>query len=215
MNEVTHNAAVAGNNLVSFSGVSMEHRADIFDVLMYAEFFATQARRRNSDWNSWMNYYKSQLLNSGCQLKSHIIKEPMVINNANELDNIGFGVTGSVRVTGLMELARRSFRAARLSEHAEHFFRYGTDSGYFNHFQVVPCESVGTDDVSILICGVHASATASSESRGGDWRVNREMVVRLAGGVYHFNGQAYLPHRERIRSRLRDVSGFNIKQLSI
>jgi hypothetical protein len=215
MTVVTDNAVVAGNNLLSFSGVSRTHRTDILDLLMYADHFATQTWRRDAQWTSWIEYYRKQFSYSGCQLKSQIVKPAMVISSASELDDISFGVTGSVRVSGLMDLARRSFKEARLNEYARHFFESGSDSGYLSSFQVVPCEGIGADDVSILICGLHARATVSSESRGGDWRLNREMVVRLAGGVYHFNAEAYAPHRQRIQSRLQEVGRFNIQHLNI
>jgi hypothetical protein len=215
MSEDIDNAYVTGNSLVSFSDVDPHHRNDILDLLMYADFFATQTWRPHSNWTSWIEYYRKQLTYSGCQLKSQIVKQPMVISSARELDNVSFGVTGSVRVKGLMDLARRSFRTARLCEQARHFFEFGTGSGYFSHFQIVPCETVGTDEVSILVCGLHARASVVSDSRGGDWRVNREMVVRLAGGVYTFNGQSFSPHRQRIQSRLLEVGRSNIHGLSI
>ena len=215
MNELTNNAVIAGKNLISFSDVTKSQRADILDMLMYADFYATQAWSREKYWTSWINYYRTQLAYSGCQLKSLIVKPAMVINAASELDNISFSVNGSVRVSGLMELARRSFREARLSEYARHFFESGSDSGYLSTFQVVPCESAGADDVSILICGLQASASAVNESRGGDSWTARDIVVRLAGGVYNFNQERFAPHRQRIQSRLLETSRFNLQQITI
>lgn len=215
MNELTHNAVIAGKNLISFSGVAKSQRADIIDMLMYADFYASQTWSREKYWTSWINYYRSQLLRSGCQLRSQIVKPAMVINSASELDNISFSVTGSVRVSGLMELAQRSFRETRLNEYARHFFEAGSGSGHLSSFQVVPCESNGADDVSILICGLHASASAVNESRGGDWWTARDIVVRLAGGVYNFNQERFAPHRQRIQSRLLETSRFNLQQITI
>lgn len=215
MIEAERNAAVAGNNLFSFSGVASHHRTDIMNMLMYADYYATQTWRPQSQWTSWINYYRNRLTSSGCNLKGHIVKPAMVINRASELDTISFEVVGSVRVSDLIALAQRSFRAARLNEYARHFFESGSGSGYTSAFQVVPCESVGPDEVSILVCALHASATVASDGRGGDWRVNREMVVRLVGGVYSFSSEAYAPHRERIRSRLQEVANFNIRMIDI
>lgn len=215
MSDVTNNAVMAGDNLVSFSGVSNKQRADILDLLMYADHFATQARRRETDWTSWINYYRSQLVSSGCQLKAPIRNAALVINSASELDNISFDVVGSVRTSDLMDMARRSLRDARLNNYARNFFESGSDSGFLHSFQVVPCQGDGADDVSILICGLHASATVTADSRGGDWRVNREMVVRLAGGVYNFNTQRFAPHRQRIGARLLEIGRFNLQLISI
>lgn len=214
MSEV-NNACIAGKNLFSFSGVPQEHREDIMDVLMLADFRATQTWRPRSQWTSWINNYRSHLISSSLQLKSQIVKPAMVINCASELDNVSFGITGSLRVDNLMDLARRSFKVARLNEHAQQFFEYGTGSGHFSAFQIIPCESVGSDDVAIMICALHASANLSSESRGGDWRINREMVVRLAGGVYNFNGERYDGHRSRIQARLNSMGSLDLQQLSI
>jgi len=214
MTEV-NNAVIAGNNLFSFSRVPRQHRTDIQDLFMYADYRANQIWRPHSQWTSWINYYRSQLINSGCELKSQIVKPAMAINSARELDNISFGVTGTVRVGGLMDLARRSFRAARLSEHARHFFEYGVDSGYSSSFQVVPCIGTGADDVSIMICGLHVTANVDSDSRGGDRQAHREMIVRIAGGVYNFNGSAFAPYRSRIQSRLLEVGRFNLELLSV
>lgn len=215
MNEITHNAVVADKNLISFSGVSLTQRADILDLLMYADFFATQARRRETDWISWMNYYRSQLVSSGCELKSTIRHSAKVINSARELDSISFGVTGSVRIGGLMDLARRSFRAAGLGNYARVFFESGSGTGQLSTFQVVPCESTATGDVSILICGLHASASAVTEDLGGNSWIARDIVVRLAGGVYNFNTQRYGLHRQRIQSRLLETGRFNLQQINI
>lgn len=215
MNGLNNNAVITGTSLISFSGVSASFRNDILDVLMYADFYATQTWRPQSQWTSWMEYYRKQLVYSGCQLKSLLVKEPMVINHARELDRVSFGIVGSAKASGLLELAQRSFKAARLSEYARHFFQFGSDAGYFSAFQVVPCESTSAGDVSILVCGVHASATVTSGSRGGDWQSDREMVVRLAGGVYQLNEKVYAAHRQRIQSRLLEAGRFNLQQLSI
>lgn len=209
------NALIAGNNIVSFSStVSRQAREDIADMLMYAEFFATQSYRPDEFWNVWFNYYRTSLVWSGCKLKSQIVKEPMVISDAQELDNISFDITGSVHAARLLELARRSFRAARLSEYARHFFRYGSGSGSIGNFQVVPCEEAA-GEIHLLLCGLNASSAVTSDSFDGESWISREMVVRLGGGVYAFNSSAFAPHRERIRARLKEVGNFNIRQIKI
>lgn len=217
MTSATVEALIVRSNMISFSqGVTAADQRDIADLLLYADFFATQSYRKAENWTTWLNYYRSQLIATGCSLKSTIVKEPVFITDAQDLDKLGFAVTGSVRVANLMALMQRSFKAARLSEFSRHFFQYGAGSGGLNSFQVVPCEAIaGTDQIHILLCGLHASARADSESRGGDWRIKREMVVRLGGGVYAFDRSAYALHRERIRARLNAVGRFNIQQISI
>ncbi|RMQ50565.1 hypothetical protein ALQ04_03832 [Pseudomonas cichorii] len=209
------NALLVGNTIVSFSpGVSAQSREDIADLLMYADFFASQSYRPGEFWTSWLNYYRSSLVSSGCKLTSQIVKEPMFITSAEQLDSISFEIAGSVHVENLVELARRSFKAVRLNQYARYFFQYGAGTGTVGNFQVVPCEEVG-GQIHILLCGVHARSTATSDSRGGDSWINREMIVRLGGGVYAFNSQVFASHRERIRTRLKAVGNFNIRQINI
>lgn len=217
MTDLNIDALIADNNMLAFApGVSEQDRNDIADMLMYADFFASQSYRMQDGWTGWLEYYRSQLIKAGCKLKSPLVKEPMFITDARELDTIGFGLKGAVRAANLIALAHRSLKAARLNDYASHFFQYATGSGALSRFQVLPCEAIaGTDIVRILLLGVHASATLSSEWVGGDWRESREMVVRLGGGLYEFNRLAYAAHRERIRARLIDVSSFNIRQVSI
>ncbi|WP_426142941.1 hypothetical protein [Pseudomonas sp. DWP3-1-2] len=212
----THfNAVISGNHLISFPELSETQRQDVIDLMMYADFYASQTWRREEQWTSWMQYYQKQLLASGCQLVSNIVKEPIYITDASELDHIGFGVTGTARVGKLLELAQRSFKAARVSHYARHFFEFGSAAGSLSAFQVVPCEPVDGDTVRILICGLNASATVVSDDRGGDWRVNREMVIRLSGGIYSLSQKDYTAHRDRIRTRLLQVSRYNLRGVNI
>lgn len=217
MTNLNIDALIANNNMLAFApGVSEQDRNDIADMLMYADFFASQSYRMQDGWNGWLDYYRSQVVKAGCKLKSPLVKEPMFITDAGELDTIGFGLKGAVRAANLIALAHRSLKAARLNDYASHFFQYATESGSFSHFQVLPCETVaGTDVLHILLLGVHASATVNSQIVGGDWRQSREMVVRLGGGLYEFNRTSYAAHRERIRSRLAQVGTFNIRQITI
>lgn len=212
---VDYSAVIAGTHLIAFPGLSAERKQDIIDLMMYADFYASQTWRREEQWTSWIQYYQAQLLTSGCKLRSAIVKPPMYITDASELDHVGIGITGTINVNNLLDLAQRSFKAARISQFARHFFEFGTASGSRSAFLMVPCERLDADDVSILLCGLHAKATINSESRGGDWRTNREMLVRLSGGVYSFSQQAYSERREVIRRRLNDVARYNLQGINI
>ncbi|MFS2159935.1 hypothetical protein ACCD10_21670 [Pseudomonas sp. Pseusp122] len=217
MTDFTIDALIAENNMLAFGPEVVEQdRQDIADMLMYADFFASQSYPMQDSWMGWLEYYRSQLIKAGCKLTSPLVKEPMFITDARELDTIGFGLKGAVRAANLIALAHRSLKAARLNDYASHFFQYATESGSLGRFQVLPCEAIaGTDIVRILLLGVHVSATLNSGWVGGDWRKSREMVVRLGGGLYEFNRSAYAAHRARIRARLSEVSNFNIRRVSI
>lgn len=215
MNLPDANAVISDTNLISFSGISREDRADILDLMMYADFSASQTWRREENWTSWIDYYRKRLEACGCRLRTNIVKQPMVISSAAELDNLSFGVVGSVAVSGLLQLARRSIKGARISQYAQHFFAMGQSAQALSTFQIVPCEATASGEVSILVCGLYASATTSSEGRGGDWGTDRQMVVRLAGSVYSFSQAAYGPYRERVRTHFENRGPFNIKHISI
>ena len=210
------NAVIAGKNIVSFSpGIKAADRADLLDLMMYADSFASQTYRKNEHWLSWMLYYRDRLERSGCRLRSSIVKPPMVINNVRELDKIRIGFNSEIHADKLLDLARRSFKVAALNQYAQDFFEFGSDSGTLNTFQIVPCESLADGEISFLLCGLHANANVASERRGGDWRLNREMVVTIAGGVYSLSGQDFSAHRERIRSHLQQKGRFNIAHINI
>ncbi|HEX8595473.1 MAG TPA: hypothetical protein VF682_19690 [Pseudomonas sp.] len=207
---------IAGNTLVSYDGVPRQSRDDIADMLMYADFFASQSYRRHEFWTSWLDYYRSQLVKVGCRLEALITKEPMVISDASELDEISFIIKGSVPVDNLIALTQRSMVMVRLDEFAESFFQYGAGSSAVNGFQIVPCvENAKTGKVHLLLCSLHVSTSVESDNRGGSWRTNREMIVRLGGGVYSFDSKAYELHRDRIRTRLQQVARFNIRHISV
>ncbi len=208
-------AVIGDTNLISFSGVSREDRADILDLMMYADFSASQTWRREEHWTSWIDYYRKRLEACGCRRSTNIVKQPMVISSAAELDNLSFGVVGNVAVNGLLQLARRSIKAARLSQYAQHFFEMGEGRQALSTFQIVPCETASPGEVSILVCGLYASATATREGRGGDWRTDRQMVVRLAGSAYSFSQAGYDPYRQRVQTHFENTGPFNIRPISI
>jgi hypothetical protein len=209
-------AVVANSNLVSFvNGLSAQERDDVLDLLMYADFFATQSFRQTSQWTSWLGYYRQQLERSGCQLQSLLVSPPTVIKSRAQLQGVDIAVKGTIAADNLLGMVRRSLRTAALDQYAGHFFQAGTGDGSISAFQVVPCEKTSNAEIQILLCGLYASAHAEERNRGGHRWTDRDMVIRLAGGVYVFNTQVYSEHRARIRSKLRLTANFTIQRIEI
>ena len=188
MTEVTSNAVITSNNLVSFSNVLPRQRSDILTVLKYADHFAGQIDRQDR-WAGWTLHYRKQLQFAGCELITRLDHTPTVISNVRQLERLSIGVKGLEGASSLEHLARRSFQVVRLEKYADLFFQFGSSAGNFSRFQVVPCERLGEDDVAILVCALQVSTEISS---AGLFNLDedREMIVRLEGGLYRFSGQA-------------------------
>lgn len=213
MTNVTTNAVITTDNLIAYSSVPKHLKSDILDILIYADHFASQAFRPHSRWVSWTTHYRKQLQFAGCQLVNPFDQPPAVINNICELDDLSIRVRGLKGADGLEEMARRSFKAVRLKDLARHFFRYGTGSGFQSSFQVIPCTSVEEDNVSIVFCALHVSTEVTP---GGLFNLedDREMQVRLEGGLFNFSTQAYAENRQHIEKRLEEIAGSSV-QLNI
>lgn len=213
MTEITSNAVITANNLVSFSNVLPRQRSDILTMLKYAHHFAGQIDRQDR-WAGWTLHFRKQLQFAGCELITRFHHAPSVISNVKQLERLSIGVKGLERASSLEDLARRSFRAVRLKHYAGLFFQFGSGAGNFSHFQVVPCERIGEDDVALLVCALQVSTEISS---AGLFNLDedREMTVRLEGGLYRYSGQAYAKNREYIRSRLSGIRREQLQSLNI
>ena len=82
-------------------------------------------------------------------------------------------------------------------------------------FQMVPCVRDPSGEVLMLICAIRLTKTV--EIRDFDfWTdIQREMLLRISGGVYRFNRTVYGGFREQIRAELiknadRAISEFPI-----
>lgn len=213
MTEATSNVVIADTNFISFSSVAKHHRSDLLAMLAYADHFAGQVDREER-WAGWTLHYRKQLEFAGCELINHFDHAPKRITNVRELDRLSIRVKGLKGADILEDLARRSFKTVRLNAFARYFFQFGSGAGSLARFQVVPCASIGEDIVSMAVCAVHVSAEVSP---GGLFNLDedREMVVRMEGGLYHFSAQAYALKRDYIRSRLAGIHRSGLQPLNI
>ncbi|MDY7563208.1 hypothetical protein QN382_05460 [Pseudomonas sp. 10B1] len=195
--------AIAGNNLVSFvAGMSTQEKEDVLDMLLYADFFASQAYDRRVHWKSWLDYYRNRLVRHGCALKSLIVRDPVVITDPYELDRLTFKVVGAEGSAELAGLVQASFSAIRVNDYARAFFQRGTGAGRIGSFQIVPCDRTRDGQIRIFLCALQINALEIVDE-GWFWNNNtRDLVLRLVGGVYEFSRDNYASSRDQIRTKL-------------
>ncbi|MEB0079951.1 hypothetical protein QN386_06485 [Pseudomonas sp. CCI3.2] len=195
--------AIAGNNLVSFvAGMSVQEKEDILDLLLHADFFASQAYDQHVHWKSWLDYYRNRMVKHGCQLKSQILRAPVVITDSCELDRLTFKVVGTEGSAKLARLVQASFNAIRVNEYAQAFFRRGTGAGRIGSFQIVPCERTANGEIRVFLCALRINALAVIDDSWFWDNTHRDLVLHLVGGVYAFSTARYAPFREQIRTKL-------------
>lgn len=213
MSEMTSNAVIAGSNLVSFmAGITREEKKDLSDLLRYADYFASQTYDRSEFWTSWMEYYRNRL-ERFCTVRARIVKEPTVITDAEELEQITAGVNGTTGSASLGRLMQQSLKKVRIDRDARLFFQQGRGSGRLRTFQVVGCEKTPDGRILIMLCALHANAYTEVDILGLSERVERDIVLRITGGVYEFHRDQYATQRESINSKLRNVTRLAIQDI--
>lgn len=208
--------AIAGNNLVSFSAaMSSQEREDVLDLLLYADFFASQTYDRRVLWKSWLDYYRNRLVKYGCSLKCLIMREPVVITDPYDLDRLTFKIVGEEGSPELANLAQASFSAMRINQYAREFLEHGTGKGRAGGFQIVPCEKTADGEIEILLCAFQANALEVVDE-GWFWDTSvRDLVFRVVGGAYAFSSDRYAPYRDEIRTKLTQGASRRIQDLEI
>ncbi|MCD5989927.1 hypothetical protein KDX30_18695 [Pseudomonas sp. CDFA 553] len=213
MSEMTSSVVVAGSNLISFmAGLTREEKKDVSDLLRYADYFASQTYDRSELWTSWMGYYRNRL-EKFSTVKARIVKEPMVITDAEELEQITASVVGTTGSTSLARLMQHSLRTVRIDKDAQLFFQHGRGSGRLRTFQVVGCEKTPAGQILIVLCALHANAYTEVDILGLSERIQRDIVLRISGGVYELDREQYAMQRESITSKLRYVTRLAIQDI--
>ncbi|WP_297844388.1 hypothetical protein [Pseudomonas sp.] len=208
--------AIAGNNLVSFSvGMSNQEKEDVLDLLLYADFFASQAYDRRLFWKNWLDYYRNRLVRHGCSLKSLIVRDPVVITDPHELDRLTFSIVGKEGSAELASMVQASFSAMRINQYAREFLQRGTGAGRVGSFQIVPCERTADGEIRIFLCALQVNALEVVDE-GWFWKTSvRDLVFRLVGGAYAFSSDRYAPSRNEIRNKLIQNSSRFVQDLEI
>lgn len=198
--------AIVGSSLVSVSaGIAAKDREDLFDCLLRVDRLAGLVSREEH-FAYWTFRYGTGLEQRGCIKTGAIQHQPTVINSASALKNITFEVT---RFTGSSALARQaiaSLEAMQLRGLAARFFANGSGQSDLARFQMVPCLSGKTGEIVVMVCGIQLSGYADVRDYDFWTQTSREMVLRISGGAYRFDREAYARHREKIKRELGDAA---------
>lgn len=211
MGTADSNAAIIGNSnsLVAFvPGMSEQEQADLLNVLLYAQSFASHSRDLKSDWHGWMHVYRSRLAARSFKRISIIAGDSEVLGNADDLVQATFKVIGSSANGRLIDLVRRSFEVMGIHQIANAFFDGNIESGQLGSFQIVPCEKTASGEVSVLLCGLHLTSDAYSQGR-------RRLIFHFKGGSYRFDNHAYAAHRDSVSDYLRNKANATVMHVKL
>jgi hypothetical protein len=207
--------ALVGNSLVSFSAdVAQQDREDMVDCLLRVDRLAGQVSRE-ANFSYWTYRYGKGLEQRGCIKSCAIIHQPIVITSAKALENTTFEV---IRATGASDLARQaveSLQALKVQQLARHFFESGSGQGDFARFQVVPCLMSDDGELIVVVSGIQLSGEVSIRDFDFWTQTSPDMVLRISGGAYRFDRDAYAGHRARIKRELGEAAEQSIETFSL
>jgi hypothetical protein len=197
------------SSLVAFGpGMPEQERADIQNLLLDAQLFASHVYDFKSQWTTWMHYYRNRLQARGLRRKSLVMDDSLLISSTEDLMQATFRITGTEGREQLGQLVRRSFDAMGVYEAAEAYFQQGYDQGRLGSFQIVPCARFEPDQSLLLLCGLHLNTDGFSA--GG-----RRLLFYFKGGSYVFDGKAYAAYREDVSRYLATKANALIQGVQI
>lgn len=197
------------SSLVAFGpGLASQDRADIQDVLLDAQLFASHVHDFKGQWTSWMHYYRSRLAARGLKRKSLVLDDSLLVSSTEDLREATFRITGTAGRDQLGELVQRSFAAMGVFDAAQAYFSRGVDQVRLGSFQIVPCVKSAANETLLLLCGLHLNA--DEFSAGG-----RRLLFYFKGGSYVFNSTVYAAYREDVRRYLKTKAGAFIQNVQI
>jgi len=211
MSNSESNAAYLGNiqSLVTFEpALSKQERVDIQDVLLDAQLFAGAKFNFETQWSSWMHYYRNRLTSRGVKQRSVVTDDSLLLNNASELLSATFAIKGISDHDVVGDLVRRSFEEMGIYQVSDAYFRYGSNSTYVGSFQFVPCLRTENDQVVMSLCSLHL--VSDPQSTGG-----RRLLFFFKGGSYVFDRQDYAAHRSDVERYLAGRSRSMIRAVEI
>ncbi|MCF5164884.1 hypothetical protein GIW45_12585 [Pseudomonas congelans] len=194
MNADTDNAAYLGNipSMVAFlPGLASEERTDIQNLLLDAQLFAGRQFDFNTQWGSWMHYYRSRLETRGIQQKGVVLGDSLVVSSVDDLLQATFKVSHPADRKLLGGLVQRAVAAMGVNQAAEAYFQNGFDEGRLGSFQVVPCENYEPGRMLLLLCSLHLSVDDHAPG-------TRRLLFHFKGGSYIFDSTTYATHRDEV-----------------
>lgn len=197
------------SSLVAFApGMASQDKADIQDVLLDAQLFASHVYDFNRQWTTWMHYYRSRLAARGLKRKSLVMDDSLLVSSTDDLMEATFRITGTGGRDQLGELVRRSFAAMGVLEAAQAYFNHGVDRTRLGSFQIVPCARSQAGQNLLLLCGLHLSA--DEYSAGG-----RRLLFYFKGASYVFDSSVHTAYRDDVRRYLKTKANALIQGLEI
>lgn len=211
MDRMDGNATLLGgrHSVVAFvPGVSAQERADIEDVLLFAQLSASHSYDKQKHWNSWLHVYRTRLEARGFQRKSVITGDSELLSSVDDLSRATFKVVGSAASRPLIDLVRRSFDNLGISQIAEAFFDADSASTRLGSFQIIPCEKSASDGIAVLLFGLQL---ASDDYSAGQ----RRLILHFKGGVYRFDPEAFDKHRDSVSAYLSGKAGAYVNRIQL
>lgn len=196
----------SGSSIVPFGpGLGRDTRDDICDLLLYADGFASHAYSRELYWNSWLHYHQQVLQKHCCKSLSVVSTPTLFIHEVSELDSINLNITSYDDPQRLFELAGLVLQTLGIHAFAERFFRQGQAGDRVLSWQVAPCEINAHGEIILMNFGLSLRTKMGERAGGSSGPLDREIVLKISGGVYVFDADAYAAFfRQQVRDRLRD-----------
>ena len=211
MSEVS--GMVIGNTVVALhEGIPAgSDREDVLSCLAHADDFASRYFDPKREYQNWLFRYHTRLQQRGWTLINPIQHTPQVIFDASELENVTYKIFDSVNSRRLAKLAQAAWSSLKTNRLARGFFSGGHRNGELGRMQLIPCALDANGDITLLTYCIRLTGTV--DTRDFDlWTVTqREMLLRISGGVYRFDRVTYARYREDILQQL-DAQGDRVMQ---
>lgn len=198
-------------NVVSFgTGLTQQNRTDISALLQQADRFASHSYDRNLYWQAWLDYYDNRLRKHGCKRLSIITSQPLFVSELRDLDEVKLDISSVDAPQKLFDLARRVMAALGLHDFVAAWLQ-GNGKGDVRmvSWVVVPCELNERGEIMLSTFGVHVRGLPRTTQK------KPEVVIRMGGGAYIFQPDAYEPFRVPIREELKGIALRKLVQMRI
>jgi len=188
------------------AGVPRQSRSDICALMQEADRFASRTHNRDVYWQAWMNYFDARLRKYGCERLTTITSQPLFVSDNDELDDLTLSFSTCDDAQGLVDLAQRVLATLGIHDFVEAWLATdGQGNARLGSWVVVPCNLNRHGEIVLTTFGVQLRGLPFTSQR------KPEVVMRVSGGIYTFDPQAYEPFRREVRERIK---GMNLRKLT-
>lgn len=189
-----------------FPGVPLAQRDDVEAVLRYAQLFASHTYDFETQWHSWMQYYRSRLEKCGFVRQSLVVKDSVLLGSAEDVDTASFKVLGTGASEQVRELVRNTVTRLGIRQLALAYFENGRSSMQLGSFQIVAGE-MEAGATGLLLCSVRVNTDQACAG-------TRRLIMYCKGGSYRFDPLRYEPQRQTVDNYLRNRTNALIRSLN-